>query len=317
MPHIQRLGALGLGVEAVAGTAVTPTHWVQFSNAPKVNDKFDYQDITTARGRVEKSQDHKLMKTSGEGKFACILDEDFVVLPFGLTLGTVASASAGGGFYEHTITIKNDNTPKTATCIIDRVQDIRKFTNCVIENLSLKVGDSFVEMDIDFKSKASATGTASESYNEVTRYTFKEMSAQFGADVTAAELESATPLSGMDLKIKRTVEMTYQTGSNDPAKINHGVLETSGNYSLLFDSTTERDKYLADTMQAVILKFTDATGNFVKITIPKVKLNNWDPSNDMDKIVSQSSDFGAHYDATTGESIRVVVKNKIASYLNF
>lgn len=55
MEHIQRLGAVGIGVEAVAGTAVTPTHWIEFEGSPKLQDKYEYQNVESGRGRVEKS----------------------------------------------------------------------------------------------------------------------------------------------------------------------------------------------------------------------------------------------------------------------
>lgn len=313
--HISRLGAVGIGVEASAGTAVTPTHWVQVSGAPSVNDKYEYQNIETARGRVEKSQNQKLMKAYGEGSIEMILDETVSVIPLGMILGSVASASAGGSNYTHTITVNNSNTAKTATIVLDRVQDTRTFTNAVVTGLDLKVSDGFAEMKVAFKSKASGTGAASESYTTVTNFSFSEMTAKFGADVSAATSASATPLSGVDLSIKRDAEVVFETGSTTPTKIAYKTLETSGNYSLLFESSTDRDKYLANTANAMILTFTSGA-SVITITLPKVMLSNWSPSNSLDDIVSQTADFSAHYDSTTTYSISATVTNTTASYTN-
>lgn len=315
MAHNQRLGCLGIGVEATSGTAVTPTHWLQLSSAPSVNDKYEYQNVETARGRVEKTQAQKLMKTFGEGNVEVILDDTFSVIPFGLILGSVSSVSAGGSLYDHTITVNNSNTPKSATLVLDRVTDIRKFPYAVLEELSIKVSDGFAVLEMAFKSKESATGSATESYTTLNQFNFKELSVQFGATTAEAATASATPLSGVDLTITRGVETVFQTGSNSPVKIVHKVLEVSGNYSLLFEATTDRDKYMNNTANAMILTFTNGD-NSIAITLPKVLISNWEVSNELEDLVSQTADFQAHYDATAGTSISVVVRNTTSSYTN-
>lgn len=316
MAHIQRRGGVGLGLEATPGTPVAPTHWLQVDGNPSVADKFEFENIESARGRVEKTQGQKLMKKKGEGTVEVIMDEIAVVLPFAMILGAGTSATAGGGLNTHTLTIANTNTPKTATMVLDRITDVRKFPYTVLTGLELKVSDGFAMMKMDFVSQESATATASESYSTVTNFSFKELTAKFGTDVSAANGASATPLSGVTLAIKREAEVIYQSGSTTPAKIAYKTIETSGNYVLLFESTTDRDKYLNETANALILTFTDADSNSVKITIPKINIGNWEPSNDLNEIVTQTADFLAHYDATATESIRVVVTNDVTSYTN-
>jgi hypothetical protein len=93
-------------------------------------------------------------------------------------------------------------------------------------------------------------------------------------------------------------------------------MEVSGNYSLLFESVTERDKYLANTSNAMILTFTDSDSNEVEITLPNVKLSNWEPSNDIDEIVTQTADFTGHYDSSEGSSVAVAITNETESYTN-
>lgn len=315
MAHNQRLGAVGIGVEATSGTAVTPTHWLQLSSAPTVTDKYEYQNVETARGRVEKSQTQKLMKTFGEGSLEVILDDTFSVIPFGLILGSVSSASASASLYDHTISVNNSNTPETATIVVDRVTDTRAFPYSVLEELSIKVADGFASLQMAFKSKESATGSASESYSTLNQFNFKELAVQFGATAAAAATATATPLSGVDLTITRGVETVFQTGSNSPAKLVYKVLEVAGNYSLLFESTANRDKYLENTANAMILTFTNGD-NYVKITLPKVMISNWEVSNELEDLVSQTADFQAHYDSTAGSSISAVVRNTTSSYTN-
>ena len=318
MAHIQRRGGVGIGVEAsgTPGTAVSPAYWLQVAGDPTINDKFEFENIETARGRVEKSQGQKVMKKKGEGSIELIMDEIVSPILFGLILGSNVDASAGGGLHTHTSTINNTNTPKTATLVLDRVVDVRQFTYTVLTGLELNVGDGFATMKLDFVSKESASGTASESYSTVTNFSFKELTAKFGTDVSAANSASATPLSGVKLSIKREAEPIYQSGSTTPNKFVYKTLETSGNYSLLFESVTDRDKYLNETANAMILTFTDVDGNIVKITLSRVLINNWEPNNSLNDIVAQTAEFIAHYDATQTESIRVVVTNDVASYTN-
>ncbi|MHC1728063.1 MAG: phage tail tube protein [Syntrophobacteraceae bacterium] len=317
MAHNQRLGALGIGVEATAGTPVTPTHWLELSAPPTVKDNYQYEPITTARGRVEKSQGQKLMKKSGEGNLEVILDQTTSVIPFGMILGAVSSGAVSGGKYPHTITINNSNTAKTATLVLDRVVDIRRFSKCVLESLSLKVSDGFASLVMGFKGKASDTTTATESYTTITQFSFAELTAKFGADVAAATAAAATVLTGVGLEIKREVDMRFgPSGGNDPINLTYKTLEVTGDYSLLFESATEQAKYLANTANAMILTFTDASGNSIVITLPNVLLSNWESDNALEDTVIQSANFTAHYATATTESIRVVVTNTTATYLN-
>lgn len=316
MAHNQRRGAVGIGVEAVAGTPVTPTHWLQVSDAPALNDKVENENIESARGRIEMSQGQKPMKKYSEGNIALLLDAENATIPFGLILGSTVSASAGGGLYEHTSTIDVTNTPKTATIVIDRVQDVRKFANAVLQEINISVADSFAKITMTFQSKLSATATAVDSYEEVICMTFKELSAQFGTTVSNAGSAEATPLSGMDLNIIREVEKIFQSGDNEPNNFVYKTLQVNGNYSLLFDEVANRDKYLNNTQNAGIFTFTDSDGGFIKITIPNLRIANWEPDNDLNEIVSQTADFQGHYDVTQDEGIRVVTKNSTASFTN-
>ena len=316
MSHNQRRGALGIGVEATPGTPVTPTDWLQPSTAPALKDMVEYENIETARGRIEKSQGQKAMKKFGEGNVEILLDAESAAIPLGLILGSTVSATAGATLYDHTSTIDTTNTAKSATVVLDRVTDIRTFPYAVISELSIKVSDSFAILTMTFASKKSATGEADDSYTEVVCMSFENLEAQFGTTVAAAGSANATPLSGLDLTITRDVEKIFQSGDVEPTSLVYKTLSVAGNYSLLFDAVTNRDKYLDDTQNAAIFTFTDADDKYVKITIPNLRIANWEPSNDLDEIVTQTADFQGHYDDTQDEGIRSVVRNATESYTN-
>lgn len=315
MAHTQRLGALGIGVEAVAGTPVAPTHWLQPISAPTINDKKEYINIDSARGQIESTRGQILAKSYCDGDIEVNIDEVTAPIFFGLVLGTTNSASAGAGRYNHVSTVNNTNTAKTATITLDRVVDQRRFPNAVIDQLQIQVADGFATLKASFKAKLSATSSGSASYTTVTNYTFKDLVVKFGSTLAAATAASATPLSTVDLTIKRNSEMIHQSGSTDPTKIVYTGLEVNGSYSLLFEDTADRDKYLNMTDNAIVLEFTDGT-SAIKVYLPKVNINNWEPSNDIDSPVSQTADFTAHYDATTAAQIYTSVNNTVASYTN-
>jgi len=316
MSHNQRRGAVGIGVEATPGTSVTPTDWLQLSTAPNLKDMVEYENIETARGRIEKSQGQKAMKKFGEGNLEVLLDAESAAIPLGLILGSTVSASAGASLYDHTSTIENTNTAKSATIVMDRVTDVRTFPYGVISELSIKVSDSFATLTMTFSSKKSATGTATDTYDEVVCMTFENLEAQFGTTVANAGSASATPLSGLDLTITRDVEKIFQSGDVEPTSLVYKTLSVAGNYSLLFDAVTNRDKYLNNTQNAGIFTFTDSSDKYIKITIPNLRIANWEASNDLDEIVTQTADFSGHYDYTQAEGIRAVVRNATASYTN-
>lgn len=316
MEHIQKLGHFGIGIEATAGTLVSPTYWLQLSDDPSVKDNYEYKNIETSRGRVETSQGQKIMRKSGEGDVQVHVDEEAAPLFIGLMLGSTVSASAGSGVYEHTITTANTNQAKTASLYLDRVVDQLKFPCSVLSELAIGVSEDFATFDLSFVSYPSASSTAeTPAYTEETHFAFHEMAVRFGADVAAAEAAEPTPLSEFELTLTREASPVFESNSSVARKIPRLGFTMEGTYSLVFKDTTQLNKYLNNTKNAMVVTFS--TGNkFIKLILSNVLLSNHEPDNALDDLVVEEAEFGAHYDSTEGEGMRAVVRNNTASYTN-
>src|SRR6476620_5074617 len=91
---IGRLKSVGVGVESVSGTAVSPTFWVpdmEFSHQNKNDKAVD----TSTYGRIEGDTDADIVKQWSEGSLTGVLRDTHIGGILKATFGSVASVAKG------------------------------------------------------------------------------------------------------------------------------------------------------------------------------------------------------------------------------
>jgi len=328
---IGRQPYLGVCIESTPGTAVAASKYLPFVTCT-VRGMQEPLNDEAAKGIREKVWGATVGMKHGEGDVEIYVDAENAAYLLYPALGVISSATASGEttVYEHTITRKNTNPPKTLTLIYNDTQDTRKYSYAAINTLELSVSDGFATVSSNFLSKFPSSGTGSQSITEERVLAFKDYTIKFGsgANGTAALADAAgndaTPVRSFSLRINNNAEAQYLSGDSNVAQISWGELEISGDYVLFYESTSDRSFYEtlldgSDAVRAMIVTFTGASiGNAeteeIQIKIPSFHLTERGIDTAVSGFITENPTFMIDYDSSEAKSIEIVITNQTASY---
>jgi len=280
--------------------------------------------FVSARGIRNQTSNSMIKRKYSGGSIEVIPNVVNAPYLFGLTLGSVSSATAGGEtvVYEHTITVQNTNASmKTATMTVaEGAIQTAQYTNVVVDSLNLEVSDSYAKMTAELLGQFPGTDTQTESYTQETEFAYHNMAVKFGTSVSNANSGSAIPLKGISLNIANNVQLdeAFLSGSNaiTASGLIAGPLEITGSYSLHFENTTELAKYKANTKNAMVISFTGASIGVaeteeINIALGKVILTSPPVEYNIDGLLVLNQEFSVEYDATDTD-IKVIITNEDA-----
>ncbi len=322
---------VGVGIESIPGTAVLATKYLPFvtCNIRGIQEPIVDESV---KGIRDKTWGAITGPKHGEGDIETYADAENAAYLLYPALGSCSSVTASGesAVYEHTITRKASNPPKTLTVIYNDTQDTRKYAYSVINTLELNVSDGLATISANILSKFPTSGTGTQAITEERVLAFKDYTIKFGSGATgtaalvAAAAADATPVRNFTLKINNNAEVQYLSGDNDAAQVSFGEFEVDGEYTLFYENTTDRDHYetLLDSsnpIRAMIVSFTgDSIGSAeteeIQIKIPNFHLNERTVDTASGGFITENPSFVAEYDPTETKTIQLVVTNETASY---
>jgi hypothetical protein len=327
MPNNEFIGrrkAVGLGIESSAGTGVAPSFWYRHMS-------LDFQRKVTAiqnqsaMGRNEKVNDSAIVEEWAEGDFEGKL-YDLSIGPllynvFG-TLVTTDNPDTNAAVKDHTLDVAQSNIAKTLT--IARVDPIatRRHAYGTLENLEFTAEQGgWVMVKGSLQALAGATASDTAAYVAENSFTSKHVTVKIASNVAGLAGASALAIKNLRLTISRDTMKFFPHGSIDPSVINIGPFAVEGELVLRYDSNSLENLWFANTQQALQITIvnTDVTiGAAARpglvFTLPKVRLNTFDMSDDLDEIVEQTVGFTAELSVSDGYMIRGVLTNTQSAY---
>jgi hypothetical protein len=166
-----------------------------------------------------------------------------------------------------------------------------------------------------------ATASDTAAYVGENSFTSKHVTVKIASNVAGLGAASALSIKNLKLTISRDTMKYFPHGSIDPAAINIGPFAVEGELVLRYDSSTLESLWFANTQQALRISIVNtdvvigaAANPGLVFTLPKVRLNTFDVSDDLDEIVEQTVGFTAELDVSAGYMIRGVLTNVQASY---
>lgn len=311
--------AIGLGIEsAVApGTAVAEAvfiPWLDYS-MQGVSEKAMF---TAARGLRNSSSNSMVKRKYSQGSIGFVPNVKIMPYFLALAMGGVSSSSVSDSAYTHTFTISNTNaSPKTATVTAEEgAIKTGQYKNVVCNSLSIEVSDEYAKATAELIGMFPGTDTISESYSQETEFAYHQMTAKFGTSLSDASGNSATPLKSFNLSINNNVQLdeAFLSGSNEvqAGGLVMGRLQITGSYSLHFSDTTELNKYLNHTKNALIVTFEGAligasSKETVQFKLGKLVLTKPPVEYNIDGLLVLTQEFEVEYDATDVELTAVVI----------
>ena len=247
-----------------------------------------------------------------------------------LTGGTSGATATGGtieapsALRHHVFRRLNTNTPVTYTLYgSDPVSDDRALY-CALDSLEFEcvVGD-FAKFTANFMGKKLAS-TSAQTPTFTTQYPFlaKDATAKLASAFTGLDAASAVAIERLSLNFSKNLVDFTAFGSTDPASFhNQDFGEITGQITLLYNATTQRDFVINSTKQALRLTIANTTGigagSFptLQFDLPSVGFREFSRTSENGGLVKQTLNFTAEYDTTRALTAEALLTNtRVAAY---
>ncbi len=325
MAQIGRKGFLGAGIETTPGSAASVDKYLPYDSCT-LRNVVEVLDDEAAKGIRERAWGSVAARERGEGDIEIKADVEnaaYLLIP---ALGSISTSTASGEteVFEHTLTRKAANPPKTLTFNFNDTVETRQFTYVTINTLELAFTEDWITLSANVISKKPSVGSGSVAITEETVMAFKDANIYFGSDLTTAlaDYESdtnSTKLSAFTLNLNNNAEAHYLSGSSSPDHIAIGQFEAGGNYTLFFEDTTERSAHELQSQRAMVVSFKgntigEGSREEILIKIPKFHITERSIDTAPAGFVTENPTFVADYDSDEGYSIQMLIRNSTASY---
>lgn len=252
--NVGRKGFLGVAKETTPGAGLAATDWAPFIQNTLHGVQQPIPD-ESARGVRDKNYGSVIGKEFSEGDVEFNLDYSMAGYFLSAAYGTSTPVTSNG-VTTHTLSRNNSNQPYSLTLTNDRVVDRQYYRGCVVDKLELKVADAFATAKASIKGffpRTTASGVAVTASGNLA--TWANYNVYFGTTPSVALTNAPTRMSDYSLVIENQADTTWRSGSNEPITIDVKEFLVSGNYTLFFENTTDRDAYYNLTKQAMAVQF--------------------------------------------------------------
>lgn len=290
---IGRLGYLGLAIETVAGTPeASPTIYLPFAEVPTLAEKHEVLPVEHGVASRYGDVDSVAGKKWSEGDVVVYADAVglgyLLKMAFGNELLTTGTPNSHN-FY----TTTSGNTPRTATLWVARgATDVQQIPYACIDELELSVEDDLAKVKCSVMGMApDVVAAQSPVTTSGTIFSFANYTAKFAATVPLAEAASVTRPKKLTLSVANGIEPIWGAGQNEPVAFRTKQFKASGDYELYFDSTGDRDRYMALAKQALVVTFTGNANEDLKFRIAKLRLDDWSVDSGLDDFYVAGAKF--------------------------
>lgn len=280
--------SVGLGVESVYGTGVTPTRWFEF-----LDESFNYaKNVKQGQGfrvgsRVARSGRRVVASAEGSGDLTVEAVTKGLGLLWQLAVGSGTSTLVSAGLYQQVFTLAD--VPPSATIQkgiqrADGTVDAYTFTGCMVESLTIDCPNAdIVKVKTTWNAKDVTTATAYTAPSYATTpslFAFSHGAIYSGALTapTSTALGSApTAVAGIrsgSITLKHNLKTDRYNcgGGGRKDKPIPGLREISGSMVAEYAGTSFRDAVMADTSLTIVKTFTSGT-DVLQIIVPDVRLD--------------------------------------------
>lgn len=199
-----------------------------------------------------------------------------------------------------------DNTPKNETATISAINPTLK---------TITVGVLALNYAVANNAKVELT-PQTPTYLDPVIMSYRDVTVQFGADLTSAALATPDNISSWELSFDNGLEKKY---GNKEAFIDAKGYSCKLKYEAFFNTSIDRDRYLNLTKQACIFTITNnevispTDTNLhkyeLKISMPNIRFTSYETPTGTDEIYMVSCEVELFYDYTEGYEVKFEVKN--------
>jgi hypothetical protein len=279
---IGRLGYLGLALESSPGSAnTTPSVFIPYTDISLRGHHEPIEVIgSTASRFVQRTS--VVGKKWSEGDVAMDLDSVVSGYLLKMAFGNEILTTGTPNIHNFFVTASG-NTPKTATLIFGRDTDVEQYAYSSLNELTIEVSDGLATMSASVMGDFPSTGSVqTPTVTSGTVFAFPNMELRFGGDLTTAAGNSDTTVSEMSLTMSNEVEVIHQSGQSNPVAIRTKGFNATANYSVFFETETEKNEYYNLNKKAMEVKFNGIANEDLKFRMPRIRLNEAEVSTGID-----------------------------------
>lgn len=308
-----RIEAVGLGLEATAGTPVAPQifyRWLDNDLQPKQN----IIENESAMGTPVKVNDSEGVGKWVEGTLGGKMTDIGIGYLLYLLYGSVTSVSAGTGLYSHTFDLIKSSVPKTATLALLSPAHQKSHPYGAVDSLEIK-GETggWVTISAPMKARLGDIQPNTLAWQTEKEFTAKHVSIKI-AD-TAAQIAAAPVLDVTSFTLspdRTTGDPYFPLGTDSKPEFDRGSWEAKGEIVMRYKSTDFEEGWLSNAIKAMQFSISNGTSSLV-FSGDRVRFRELTLSKGRDDIVTQT--VSLYFEpGTGGKTLVPVLTNSQATY---
>lgn len=266
MPVPTPASFIGVAKESVRGTALAPTAYIPVTSFDSPNDQMHTVPDTGYRGAPVESYDQLPTQAWAEPTYGGNVHVDTIGYWLHCLLGEKATTGPVSGVYSHVFNLYNGSDFQPPSyCITDfNGVDTRQIAAFLVSELALTFTASglltYTVKGMGLKSTTTTKPTPS--------YT-AERAVQSWTGVTTIAGSVSSIMQDGSITLSRAVEVIPRIGSQDPYRIWGGAVGVKGAMNLVYESSTELNRYLNGTSTTVDILF----GTGIAGTLRQIEFN--------------------------------------------
>lgn len=310
------LQQFGLAKESVRGTAeAAPSKWYPSRGVPELDFMLEHLEDEGLRGSVEMYPPVAGMKV-GEANIPFVADAQMLGEAFYSLLGTVNSVQQGAtAAYKHTFTLNPTTQKPSYTLFIDRSMNVLKHPLGVCKSIEfVSPVDGLIEVNTNWMFKDEESGSiGSPSYPTQRYLAFQHVDFQIAGASNTKVKEFNLTLDNQAFALR-----TLNQSQLPEDIITAQKFMVEGGFTIYFEDSTERDKFLANTASALRMTITgqqiESPYNYeVDINVYAAHYKAF-PFREDEGLLAAQVEFQGYYSASDTKQIQVDVTNTDTSY---
>ena len=309
VPFVGRLKTVAFIKEATRGVYATAgTHfWVPWTSV-SIENKVMKERQNGAYGNIADSDEGFVTGKYCQGTLEGEIRAESLGLLLCNVLGAVP-ASAGGPPYTHTYTLQDTLNQHQSLTIV--VQDPEEIGTTIYKNAMINTFNIVVEPTGMVKYSVEFMATAGQDWTRLTpnftalgdKYLHQHLAFKLADNVAGIAAASVINLKRFEITVNKNVMIDWIGGTLVPGDIHNQALSVEGSLTLNYENKTYRNYMLNGTYKSMEFKLLKDANDTLTMQFPYVDFSEWEPSNDLDSIVTQTLNWKANYDAANAAKI--------------
>jgi hypothetical protein len=321
---IGRLVDVGIGREVTRGLGANGQYRLPTTSL-SFDDKVVKARSVGALSNIADSEETFVTTKYGQGDIEGEVRSNSFGLLLYSALGTYSVTGPSDSAYTHSFTVSQSNQHQSLCFIVKDENTTESYKLVMLDSLELTAElDQVLMFNASFMSKtgASTALTVPLAFDEY-KFTKKHLSVKIASDIATLSTVDAIKVKSVTLKISKNVALDDALGSVDPDDILNRQLAVEGTITLNYESETYKNYMKDGNHKALQIAFTNtdrtistgSTNPSLTIQLPKVDFE-WEPSYDLDEIVTQKLTFKANRDVANNQQIIHLCQlvNGVATY---